>query len=142
MQITSLIVIMDFFVHWMLADYHWILMIFARFRQLKVVKQYQKYCIRFLKTILIFHQPFLLTMILSRIDIPGTISLIGFDNVGLAELMDPQLTTIDTPKYELGCTAVNVLAETMKTCNAGNRVSKMTALKPSIVIRSSTRKIN
>lgn len=73
-----------------------------------------------------------------HIDIPGTVSIIGFDNVGLAEMVDPQLTTIDTPKYELGRTAVNVLAETMQNTNAANKVSKMVALKPSLVIRAST----
>ncbi len=41
--------------------------------------------------------------------IPEDISIIGFDDISLSEMMDPPLTTIQIPKYAIGCVAVNTL---------------------------------
>jgi LacI family transcriptional regulator len=41
--------------------------------------------------------------------IPGDISLIGFDDVEIARIVHPPLTTIRQPKYELGTAAVEIL---------------------------------
>ena len=40
---------------------------------------------------------------------PGDISIIGFDDVELASIITPPLTTIQQPKYEIGRAAVQVL---------------------------------
>jgi DNA-binding LacI/PurR family transcriptional regulator len=41
--------------------------------------------------------------------IPDDISLVGFDNVELASVMHPPLTTVHQPKYEIGKAAVEIL---------------------------------
>ncbi len=41
--------------------------------------------------------------------IPEDVSIIAFDNIPLAEVLDPPLTTINIPKFEMGCVAVNTL---------------------------------
>lgn len=41
--------------------------------------------------------------------IPGDISLIGFDNIELASIIHPPLTSIHQPKYEIGRAAVEIL---------------------------------
>ena len=41
--------------------------------------------------------------------IPQDLSLIGFDNVELASAINPPLTTIHQPKYEIGQAAVQIL---------------------------------
>jgi len=41
--------------------------------------------------------------------VPKDISLLGFDNVEISGIINPPLTTIDQPKYELGRGAVEIL---------------------------------
>lgn len=41
--------------------------------------------------------------------VPEDISVMGFDNVEMAELISPPLTTIHQPKYEMGWAAVEIL---------------------------------
>lgn len=41
--------------------------------------------------------------------IPDDISVVGFDNVEMASIVMPPLTTIQQPKYEMGRAAVEVL---------------------------------
>ncbi len=48
------------------------------------------------------------------LQVPGDISVIGFDGTELSELCDPVLTTIKVPLRELGAAAVKVLAEQVK----------------------------
>jgi LacI family transcriptional regulator len=43
------------------------------------------------------------------LSIPEDISLIGFDNVELARIVRPPLTTVDQPKYDMGQAAVEIL---------------------------------
>lgn len=76
-----------------------------------------------------------------NISVPETISMIGFDNVGLAELLDPPLTTIDTPKFQIGAAAVNLLIEEILFQNRNIHDQRCVQLVPSLVIRNSTRRI-
>ncbi|MEL4425008.1 LacI family DNA-binding transcriptional regulator [Shewanella indica] len=46
--------------------------------------------------------------------IPDNISVTGFDNVKVSAYMDPPLTTIDQPTYEMGRNAVEVLVQQIK----------------------------
>jgi LacI family transcriptional regulator len=58
------------------------------------------------------------------IRIPHDVSVIGFDNVEIAGLVHPPLTTIHQPKYEIGQAAVNILLRlvTGKDKSAEHRV--------------------
>ena len=41
--------------------------------------------------------------------VPEDISVVGFDNVDISQMVRPALTTIEQPKYEIGKAAVEVL---------------------------------
>lgn len=43
--------------------------------------------------------------------VPEEVSIAGFDNMTLSEMMDPPLTTIQIPKYKIGVSAVNLIVE-------------------------------
>ncbi|MGM7702746.1 LacI family DNA-binding transcriptional regulator [Pseudalkalibacillus sp. Hm43] len=43
------------------------------------------------------------------IEIPGDISIVGFDDIQLSEFVSPPLTTIRQPKYEAGALAVHLI---------------------------------
>lgn len=73
---------------------------------------------------------------LSGLDVPGDISVAGFDNIELASMIEPALTTIDQPGFETGAEAVEILLDIME----GREHTKRN-LKPRLVIRASTSKI-
>jgi LacI family transcriptional regulator len=50
----------------------------------------------------------------AKVRIPDDISLIGFDNVALSEVVHPPLTTIHQPKYEIGQAAIEMLVKQSK----------------------------
>lgn len=52
------------------------------------------------------------------IDVPGDISVIGFDNIDTASYLKPALTTVDIPKRELGRLAVKVLIDRLESGRA------------------------
>lgn len=45
--------------------------------------------------------------------IPGDIAVIGFDDIELASIVSPPLTTVQIPRYEMGQSAMNLLLKTM-----------------------------
>ncbi len=47
----------------------------------------------------------------SGLSIPGDMSIIGFDNVELSGIIQPPLTTIHQPKYEMGEAGVEILVK-------------------------------
>jgi DNA-binding LacI/PurR family transcriptional regulator len=67
------------------------------------------------------------------IHIPGEISIIGFDDSDVCEIVYPPLTTIRQPKYEMGKTAMQMLL----ACLANKMVEQLT-VQPSLIIREST----
>lgn len=40
---------------------------------------------------------------------PDEISIVGFDNVEISQMLQPALTTINQPKYDIGKATVEVL---------------------------------
>jgi LacI family transcriptional regulator, repressor for deo operon, udp, cdd, tsx, nupC, and nupG len=46
--------------------------------------------------------------------IPEDIAVIGFDNINASTIIEPNLTTIDQPKYEIGKKAMNLLLKRIK----------------------------
>lgn len=70
--------------------------------------------------------------------IPQDISIIGYDNITLAEYMSPPLTTINQPKAELGKLAVETLLKRIKNPTAKHRTL---LLEPELVWRESVRSL-
>jgi LacI family transcriptional regulator, repressor for deo operon, udp, cdd, tsx, nupC, and nupG len=48
------------------------------------------------------------------LEVPKDISVIGFDDIPMCELVEPELTTISQPKYEIGYQAMKMLLSTIK----------------------------
>lgn len=68
--------------------------------------------------------------------IPDDLSIIGFDNISLAEFCDPPLTTVSQPRYEIGREAMLLLLEQLQGHNvsSGSRL-----LECELVLRGTTR---
>jgi len=68
-----------------------------------------------------------------KIDVPGEISIVGFDDNDLCEIVYPPLTTIQQPKFEMGQTAMHMLL-----AGITNEAVEEHIVQPTLVIRSST----
>jgi LacI family transcriptional regulator len=67
--------------------------------------------------------------------IPEDVSIIGFDDIKLASLTTPALTTIAQPLFELSKTAVDLLIQRIQ--NGGNMGAQRVILEPVLVSRDS-----
>ena len=67
--------------------------------------------------------------------VPGDVSLVGFDDVIGGDLLDPPLTVIQQPVFEIGCRAIDVLIQRIADA-AGPRID--IALPTRLVVRAST----
>lgn len=70
--------------------------------------------------------------------VPDDLSIIGFDNISLAEYSDPPLTTVAQPRYEIGRESMLLLLEQLQghNVNSGSRL-----LDCELILRGSTRAI-
>lgn len=68
------------------------------------------------------------------LSVPGDISLAGFDDLVLAEYMDPPLTTVRQPKREMGRMAVRLMLKLIEGEEAGQDVR----VAGELVVRQST----
>jgi LacI family transcriptional regulator len=73
----------------------------------------------------------------NNIKIPEDISIVGFDNIPLSQMISPALTTIDQCTYKMGTVAAEVLFSDLKE-NKKKNISLF--LEPSLVVRDSTKK--
>lgn len=69
------------------------------------------------------------------LDIPGDVSVVGFDNIPLSSITDPPLTTMDVPCNEMGIWAVRLLCDRIKYPSSSS--IKM-QLSTKLLVRSST----
>jgi LacI family transcriptional regulator len=79
------------------------------------------------------------TMAVARemgLEIPGDLSVVGFDNIPESALTDPPLTTVDQSIQEMGYQAVRMLVEILERPNGR---SKHLTLPTELVIRQSAR---
>lgn len=69
------------------------------------------------------------------IDVPSRLSLVGFDDIAMASMIVPSLTTIAQPKRELGETGATLLIERIKR---GVDKQSIIVLEPTLIKRDST----
>lgn len=68
--------------------------------------------------------------------VPGDISVIGFDNIRMAQMFIPKLTTIDQPTYDIGYRSVQKLHELITTGKVAELREK---LPHQLIVRESTK---
>src|SRR5688572_11634081 len=74
-----------------------------------------------------------------KINIPEELKVICFSNLETASILNPSLTTITQPAFEMGKTAASLLFKSLKKTNS--KLTKQSIVIPSILIaRDSTRK--
>jgi DNA-binding LacI/PurR family transcriptional regulator len=66
--------------------------------------------------------------------VPEDVSVVGFDNSMLCTIVDPPLTTVAQPMYEMGKTVVDRLIEAIQK---GRNGSERIVLEPKLVVRRS-----
>jgi LacI family transcriptional regulator len=66
--------------------------------------------------------------------VPDDVAVVGFDDLPAAALMQPPLTTVHQPLYEMGRTAVAMLMAAVR----GEPVEKRVELPTQLIVRSST----
>lgn len=68
--------------------------------------------------------------------LPGKdISIIGFDNIPLSELLDPPLTTINQQVYKMGKHSFHLLFDAIQT---PEKIQQSIMLRPTLIIRDTT----
>jgi LacI family transcriptional regulator len=70
----------------------------------------------------------------ARLRVPEDISVVGFDDIALAEHFDPPLTTVRLPAHALGAAAGRALMDRV----AGRPVERRTLLPTQLIVRDST----
>ena len=70
-----------------------------------------------------------------NINIPGEVKIVGFDNTFVASIMDPALTTIRVPNYQMGVSAAQCLLRRIQ--NPQEKVSSI-QMEYELIIRRST----
>ncbi|WP_035846529.1 LacI family DNA-binding transcriptional regulator [Kitasatospora azatica] len=68
--------------------------------------------------------------------IPEDVSVVGIDNIAVAALLTPPLTTVDLPGEQLGRVGIAALAELL----AGRPAASVAPLETSLIVRSSTQR--
>jgi len=69
------------------------------------------------------------------ISVPEDIAIMGFDDIYIASMVDPELTTIKQPNYSMGYEAVNMMIDSIQ----GNKIAnKNLILGTELVVRKSS----
>ncbi len=68
--------------------------------------------------------------------IPEDVGVVGFDNIYMAKMIEPELTTVKQPNYEMGYKAVELLIEFLEKVD--HRVKNTIILNTELIIRKST----
>jgi LacI family transcriptional regulator len=71
----------------------------------------------------------------SAIQVPGALSIIGFDDIELSGFTSPPLTTVAQPKQRMGALAVDMLLERIE---GRRRDTRKMVLQPELHVRAST----
>jgi LacI family transcriptional regulator len=68
-----------------------------------------------------------------RLSVPGSLAVVGFDDIALAALVTPPLTTCRVSRYDVGCAAMSSLLACFHHESAPHRV----VIQPELVVRAS-----
>ena len=69
--------------------------------------------------------------------IPGDIGIVGFSNNKITNLIDPKLTTVDQPSFEMGKRATEILIDTIE--NSAKKIKpQIVILEAKLIVREST----
>ncbi|MDR2659640.1 MAG: LacI family DNA-binding transcriptional regulator [Spirochaetaceae bacterium] len=69
--------------------------------------------------------------------VPGGLVITGFDNIEIAGMISPSITTIDQPRFQIGFSGTEILAERIANPSAPARGI---LLETSLIVRESTRR--
>lgn len=67
--------------------------------------------------------------------VPEDLAVVGFDNISFSYMCDPMLTTVSQPKYDLGCTAMELL---LRKIQGDMKEPVEIVLENELIIREST----
>jgi LacI family transcriptional regulator len=66
--------------------------------------------------------------------VPDDVAIVGFDDIFLAALVTPPLTTCHTPRYKLGVQVMDMLLDRIKGCTSD---CKEIVVQPKLIVRAS-----
>ncbi|OGV50789.1 MAG: hypothetical protein A2017_12930 [Lentisphaerae bacterium GWF2_44_16] len=69
-----------------------------------------------------------------KVKIPGEMKIIGYDNIDIASLMIPSITTFDQNNHLIAKAAIDMLTDMIE----GKKIKENVTIKPSLIIREST----
>jgi len=72
------------------------------------------------------------------IEVPRDLSVVGLDNIWLAEQADPPLTTVNLPRYEIGQLAIQMLFDLLDSSSERPSTPVRREVTTSLVVRQST----
>lgn len=78
---------------------------------------------------------------MAGLKVPGDIGVMGFDDIYMASILEPGLTTIKQPNYEMGCQAAQILIEAIENKEIPKSMStesKKMILDTQLIIRKSS----
>ncbi|MDO8685838.1 MAG: substrate-binding domain-containing protein, partial [Clostridiales bacterium] len=72
-----------------------------------------------------------------KLDIPGQVSIVGYDDIEMVTYLDVPLTTIKQARYMIGSKGAELLIENIENSKNYKQLSQI-ILEPELVVRKST----